>query len=351
MKRLAMVVGGLAVLAAIAAGIYFSVRLAYGAYGEYYYVTLDLPRTGQQLLEESDVRTKGVEIGKVTNIELVDRHARLTLQIEAHYKIPKNAVARVELKTPLGAKYVDLEFPAGAPGPYLADGDSLDEGHVGPELEDLLADGVKVLDAFDPDDAGTIVTELADASRGRGETIARGLRANAELSSLFAATLDPQLETFRNFDTIFSALDTRAEDFNALADALNEGAPVYASAEAQAELDRVLNNLVPFANDFGDLLIYNKADWDRMMDYGDPVLQTVADRPDGLADLVWGLGRYVKKLGQPIADYFMLSDGSAGAGFINFVGGNTLGEQQKQICTVFPPEVRDQIPACAERAL
>ena len=344
-----MIVGGLAVFAAIAAGIYFSVRFAYGAYGEYYYVTLDLERTGQQLMEESDVRVKGVEVGKVTDIELVDRHARLTLQIEDHYKIPKDAVARVELKTPLGAKYVDLEFPAGAPGPYLADGDSLDEGHVGPELEDLLADGVKVLDAFDPDDAGTIISELAQASRGRGETIARGLRANAELSSLFAATLDPQLENLRNFDTIFSALDERAEDFNSLADALNEGAPVYASAEAQAELSRAFDELVPFATDFGDLLIYNKEDWDRMMDYGDPVLQTVADRPEGLSDLVWGLGRYVQKLGLPIADYFMLSDGSAGAGFINFMGGNSEKEDEKQICTVFPPDVRDQIPACAGR--
>jgi len=344
-----MIVGGLAVLTAIAAGIYFSVRWAYGAYGEYYYVTLDLERTGQQLLPDSDVRVKGVEVGKVTGIELVDRHARLTLQIEDHFRIPKDAMARIELKTPLGAKYVDLEFPAGDPGPFLADGDSLAEGHVGPELEDLLADGVKVLDAFDPDDAGTIVTELADASRGRGETIARGLRANAELSSLFAATLDPQIENFRNFDTIFSALDERADDFNFLADALNEGAPVYASEEGQAQLSRAFAELVPFADDFGDLLIYNKADWDRMMDFGDPVLQTIASRPDGLSDLVWGLGRYVQKLGLPIADYFMLSDGSAGAGFINFMGGNSQGEEEKQICTVFPPEVRDQIPACAER--
>jgi ABC-type transporter Mla subunit MlaD len=128
MRRLAMIVGGLAVLAAIAAGIYFSVRWAYGSYGDYYYVTVDLERTGQQLLPESDVRVKGVEVGKVAGIDLVDRHARLTLQIESNYRIPKDAVARVELKTPLGAKYVDLEFPAGDEGPFLADGDTLAEG-------------------------------------------------------------------------------------------------------------------------------------------------------------------------------------------------------------------------------
>ena len=62
MRRIAMIVGGLAVFAAIAAGIYFSVRWAYGAYGEYYYVTVDLERTGQQLMEESDVRVKGAAV-------------------------------------------------------------------------------------------------------------------------------------------------------------------------------------------------------------------------------------------------------------------------------------------------
>ena len=101
-----------------------------------------------------DVRVKGVPVGKVAQIELVEHRAQLQLKIDQQYKIPQDAEAVISLKTPLGAKYVDLRFPAGTQGPFLADGDVIDNAHVGPELEDLLADGTAVLEAVDPDDAG-----------------------------------------------------------------------------------------------------------------------------------------------------------------------------------------------------
>ena len=123
MRRIGYIVGGLVGLAILCAGVYFGVRAAYGAYNDYYYVTADLERAGQQLLEGADVRTKGVDIGSVTGIELVDRQARLELQIESEYKVFKDAQLQIELKTALGAKYVDLEYDPGTDGPYLADGD------------------------------------------------------------------------------------------------------------------------------------------------------------------------------------------------------------------------------------
>ncbi|MFP5298851.1 MAG: hypothetical protein ACLGHL_07695, partial [Actinomycetota bacterium] len=147
----------------------------------------------------------------------------------------------------------------------------------------------------------------------------------------------------------FGALEHVGVDLNQLADAVNEGAPVYASAEAQQELHRALTAVSPFAEDFADLLILNRADWKRMMEAGDVVLATTAARPEGLRDLVYGLYRYVYKLGGDIPAFFRISDGSAGAGFTNFIGGNDQEEEQNQICTAFPPEIREQIPACKDR--
>jgi phospholipid/cholesterol/gamma-HCH transport system substrate-binding protein len=292
------------------------------------------------------VRVAGVEVGKVDEVELANRMAHLTLKIEERYQIPKDVTARIELKTPLGAKYVDLEFEPEAGGPYLADGDVIHNAYVGPELEDLLEDGTHLLDAIDPDDAGTVISELADASRGHGVDVARGLEANSELTELFANTLGPQIEALVDFETIFDALEEKGVDLNALADAVNEGAPVYASENAQRDLRAALEALVPFSDNLSDLLILNRRDWDRMMDYGDEVLSTIEARPEGLRDLIRGLHTYVYKLGQPIDPFFILSDGSAGAGFVNFMGGNSQKEEENQICTAFLPEVREHIPAC-----
>jgi len=350
MRRLRVVVAGLAGLALVSAGIYLSVRAAYGAYGDYYYVTADLERAGQGMLVDSDVRMRGVEIGKVVEIDLVGHQAQIRMQIEDRYRVPEDATAVVSLKTPLGAKYVDMQYEGSLDGPFLADGDTVSRSHVGPELEDLLDDGTHLLDALDPNEVANVVGTLADASRGRGKLLARGLEVNNRLSSLFADTIDPQMEAIEDFETIFGALRSKGVDLNELAAAINEGAPVYASEESQAHLRRALEAVTPFADDLGDLLILQREDWSRMMDEGDVVLSTIAARPDGLRNLVHGLYRYVYKLGQPIGNFFMLSDGSAGAGFVNFMGGNDQDEEQNQICTAFPPEVRDQIPACEGRA-
>jgi virulence factor Mce-like protein len=341
-----LVVGPI-VLMLLAAAVFVGLKAAYGGFSPHYDVSLTLPRTGEQLTEGSDVRMRGVIIGKVSRVELVDRAARLILQIDGQYRIPSDAQADISLTTLLGAKFVDLRF-ASYHGPWLRNGQRISTGHVGPELEDALDDGLSVLQAIKPSDLGTIVGELTTAARGHGADVARGLRANGALSTIFARTLDPQLKSLHDFEVVFGALRNSGVDLNELAHAINQGVPVYASSSAQKNLDKALRAIVPFADNLGDLLILNKSDWDRLMDSGDAVLQTIADRPGGLHDLVQGLYRYVYKLsGDPCTSVCGLTDGSGAAGFSDFIGGNTQAETIRQVCGALPPEVRALIPACS----
>jgi phospholipid/cholesterol/gamma-HCH transport system substrate-binding protein len=343
--RLRTIFVGSLVIAVLCTGIYFGVRAAYGAFRDYYYVTVDLPRAGQQVQRGSDVRIRGVNVGKVVDIELVDRRAQLTLQIEDRHAVPKSTEAVVTLKTFLGSKFVDLRFDPNDSGEKLADGDAIERAAVGAELEDALDDGTSVLEALNPQDVGTLVTELARASRGHGSDIARGLDSNAELSGVFASTLDPQVQAIDDFRVLFGELESKGADMNALAAAVNEGVPVYASNEAQRALARVLDNLVPFSNDLGDLIILNRRDFDLMMNAGDILLATVAGRTDGLSDLVTGLRTYVGRLGRPIS-HSLLPDGSAAAGFTNFIGGNDIEEDMAQVCSALPLDARGAVPLC-----
>jgi phospholipid/cholesterol/gamma-HCH transport system substrate-binding protein len=337
---------------AVSAGTFFAVQARYGAYGDYYYVTADLPRAGQLMRVGADVRQSGVVIGKVSGMELVDRHVRLTLQIEPRYRVPAEAQAYVDLKTLLGDKYVDLRFESYSP-PWLSGGDRL-PGHVGPELEDVLESGVDVFEAVNPDDLGTVVGELARGARGHGEAVGRSIDAQAELTTTFADTLDPQLRALHDFNVIFGELDDVAPDLNFLADAVNQGVPVYASEEAQESLRRVLDAVTPMADDLADLLIYDRASWDRMIEHGDTVLQTIVEHSRGLHDLVDGLGDYVHRLGG-VPPY--LDDGSAAAPFANFFaseedegggGGESFQEAVAQLCAEAPPAQRERIPICEE---
>jgi virulence factor Mce-like protein len=322
--------------------MYAGLRLAYGGFGDYYYVTADLPRATQQLLVGSDVRMSGVVIGQVSSIDLVDRHVRVRLQIERKYRVPANAEAAVALTTLLGAKFVNMRFDNYS-GPFLANGARIKRFHVGPELEDALADGVSVFEAIRPDDLATIVSSLATGARGHGEDVARAIDANTELTRLFAKTLDPQLESLKDLSVVFGALRGSGVDLNNLADAVNEGVPVYASAQAQRDLHEALRALVPFADNLADLLILNRSDWDNLISGGDKVLGAIAARPEDLHRLVYGLYQYVFKLG---GDPNYRANGSAQAGFVNFIGGNDPDETRQQFCDGLPPEIRVVVPIC-----
>ncbi len=344
MRKLLRWIGAAIFVVALIAGMFFGVKARYGSYGDYYYVSVDLPRAGQLMRIGSDVRQRGVIIGKVSDIRLVDRRARLTLQIERQYRVPEQAQAYVGLKTLLGDKFIDLRYEEYA-APFLRDGAQV-PGSVTSELEEVLSSGVEVFEAIPPADLATIISELAQGARGHGEDIARNLDVNAELSTLFAETLEPQIRGLVAFHIIFHELRGSGVDLNRLADAVNRGVPVYASERAQRHLRTLLERLVPMSNDLSDLLILNRADIDRMMDQGDIVLETIASRPGGLVDLVSGLASYVNNLGDP--DPYPVPDGSAAAPFANFIGGTELEGTLQDVCGGLPPPVAGTLPICGQ---
>ena len=334
---------GLLAVAVLGSALFFGVKEAYGGFGHYFYLSMDLPRAGQQLEPGSDVRMHGVVVGRVDRIQLLNQHVRITLKLDLRYHVPADTDAVVSLKTLLGAKFVDLRFPSYS-GPFLADGARIHTAQVGPELEDALQDGVQVLNAIRPQDAATVVQELAIGARGHGDDVARSLQANEQLSSLFAQTLQPQLQSLHDFDVLFGQLKTKGTDLNNLADAVNQGVPVYASARAQQDLRIALSSLTPFANDLADLFLNQRPDWDRLIGDGDVVLGTIAARQQGLASLIQGLFRYVYKLSVPP---FAVQNGGGAAGFVNFMGGDNAQQNRQQLCDALPPQIRAHAPLCS----
>ena len=301
------------------------------------------PANAQLLRAGTDVRERGVVIGKVSNIRLMNRHAELTLQIDSPYRIPNDVTAAVDLKTLLGDKYVDLRSPTFGP-PWLSDNARI-QGTVGPELEAVVQSGTQIFGAISPSDLAAVIGNLAQGAQGHGMDVRQGIEANATLSTIFAKTLAPQLRGLHDFDVIFGALKDKGVDLNRLADAVNQGAPVYASARAHRLLHQALTAIVPSANNLADLLINQKPLWDQMIDSGDKVLQTVALRPAGLHQLIHGLYMYVLRLGgRPPT----LPDGSAEAPFSNFSGGTSFQDTLHSLCGSLPAPIKHEIPICGQ---
>lgn len=83
-------------------------------------VTLQLKETGN-LYRFSNVTYRGVQIGKVTKVELTSKGAEATLMLDTSPKIPADLDAEVRSISAVGEQYVDLR-PRTDSGPYLHDG-------------------------------------------------------------------------------------------------------------------------------------------------------------------------------------------------------------------------------------
>jgi virulence factor Mce-like protein len=106
-------------------------------------VSLDMPATGG-LYRFSNVTYNGVQIGRVTAVDLTDTGARATLSLDRSPKIPADLKASVLSVSAVGEQYVDLR-PNTASGPYLEDGAVIAAEHttlpqeVGPMLDQMSA--------------------------------------------------------------------------------------------------------------------------------------------------------------------------------------------------------------------
>ncbi|HET7722890.1 MAG TPA: MlaD family protein, partial [Acidimicrobiales bacterium] len=129
----------------------FAVRAATGSLRPMYHLTATFSAAGQGLIRDSDVKIHGVPIGRVTKVKLVEGRARVTMEISKSQRIPVDAKATIRPKTLFGEKFIDVEPGDNeVQGPFLQDGDVLEDTLGGFELERVLADAFPILQAIDP---------------------------------------------------------------------------------------------------------------------------------------------------------------------------------------------------------
>jgi virulence factor Mce-like protein len=131
-------------------------------------VKLDLPATGG-LYKFSNVTYRGLQVGKVTSIDLTDTGAQATLSLDTSPKIPADLKAEVRSMSAVGEQYVEL-LPRNDKAPYLQDGSVIPVGDtsipqaVGPMLDQVS----KLMDTIPKDKLSQLLGETYQAFNGTG---------------------------------------------------------------------------------------------------------------------------------------------------------------------------------------
>jgi len=164
------IIVGLVTLLLLASCTVFAVKfrvggdLTFTGRPAYYQLNASFTAAGQGLLPGSDVKVRGVDIGRVRNIRLRDGRALVRLDIRNAQRLPTTSSATVRPKTLFGEKFVDIDPRGGdGTGPYLRDEATIVDTVGGFELERVLSDLYPVLKAVKPEELTVILDSLAQA--------------------------------------------------------------------------------------------------------------------------------------------------------------------------------------------
>ncbi|GAA4620790.1 MCE family protein [Saccharopolyspora hordei] len=242
---------GLAFLLCMVLFVTLCVAIYEKAFSSSVRVVLKAAATGNQLLPESDVKVRGMVVGRVVDVKSTGDGAELELALDPDkvQHLPSNVSARLLPRTLFGERYVSLELPEQAATTTLAAGDVIEQDRTtaGIELEKVLSDTMPVLQAVHPDDLAVTLNALDQALSGRGEQLGETLsQLNTYLDGLNPSVPDLQ----RNLKELVGVAETYEEAAPDVLEALDNFSTTARTLVAQKEnLQTLTSQLTTTAGD------------------------------------------------------------------------------------------------------
>ncbi len=244
------------------------------------------------------VRASGVEVGKVSSVQILDGGAQAKVDFSVDRSLPlfEGTTASVRYLNLIGDRY--LELKRGDSDKRLPAGGTIPVERTEPALDlDALIGGFRpVFRALDPDKVNTIAQSIITIFQGQGGTINDILDQTASLTSALADRDQAIGEVIRNLNTVLDTtvkhqqqFDQTVQDFEKLITGLNNRADPIATSVA---------GISDAAGTIGDLLADNRPLLQSTVGYLEGVQQPLVDQKDKLNDILTRLPTAFKIIGR-----------------------------------------------------
>jgi virulence factor Mce-like protein len=224
-KKIRIRIQGLAFIVVLALLLGLAVAAYQKAFTDVARVTLETDTAGNQLQEASDVKMRGVIVGDVRTVDAGADGATIELAINPDYldQIPADVHARLLPKTLFGERFVALEPPDDASDEPLADGDVIgqDRSANAIELQKVIDDTLPLLQAVQPQDLSYTLGAIADALRGRGNSLGENLASTGEYFGEINTVLPELQADISKLADFADTYDAAADDLLAVLDNLS----------------------------------------------------------------------------------------------------------------------------------
>ncbi|GAC1530032.1 MAG: hypothetical protein NVS3B12_04070 [Acidimicrobiales bacterium] len=332
MGRGARVVGALGVIIVVVAATVLSVRASYGAFKGGYQLVATFDRAAYGFGPSTEVDYLGIDVGHVTRTRLrSDHRLDASLKVNQGFKVPVGTVARVHNRSLFGDPYVDLVFPPGATTRYLARGAHLEVTSVDADTGDLIRSATPLFEHINGQDLLTLVREIDQASRGEGDKVAQSIRDGAQLTALYADTINAQLRALDSFTAFQVAVTPDAGEINNLSAIGNRSLPTLDAAER--DFQTALLTVGPFADKLANVIAQERPNIDQLLARGDNVVRLLAMRQPQIEQVISGLALYLQKFSQGPGPE-TLPNGTKFVYFKNFI---EFSDLSRLICGLIAP--------------
>jgi phospholipid/cholesterol/gamma-HCH transport system substrate-binding protein len=244
------------------------------------------------------VRASGVEVGKVSNVMLIDggQRARVDFAIDRSLPLYEGTTASIRYLNLIGDRYLELKkgdsdkkMPGGATIPLERTQPALD-------LDALVGSFRPLFRALDPQKVNTIAQSIITIFQGQGGTINDILDQTASLTSALGDRDQAIGEVIKNLNTVLDTtvkhqkdFDQTVKNFEVLITGLKNRADPIANATAE------ISNA---AGTIADLLADNRPLLHSTLDQLETIQQPIIDQKDQLDDILIKLPTSLKIIGR-----------------------------------------------------
>lgn len=253
------------------------------------------------------VRASGVEVGKVSNVELVEGGSRAKVDFSVDRSLPlfDESTASVRYLNLIGDRYLELKrgdsdrrMPAGATIPVERTEPALD-------LDALIGGFRPLFRALDPEKVNNIAQSIITVFQGQGGTVSDILQQTASLTAALADRDQAIGEVIRNLNTVLETtvrhqqqFDETLVDFERLITGLKNRADPIATSVA---------DISDAAGTVSDLLADNRPLLQDTVGYLEAVQQPLIDQQEQVNDVIAKLPpalKIVARTGGIYGDFF-----------------------------------------------
>ncbi|MEO3759826.1 virulence factor Mce family protein [Mycobacterium sp. B14F4] len=244
------------------------------------------------------VRASGVEVGKVSNVSIIEGGSKAKVEFKVNRSLPlfEGTTASVRYLNLIGDRY--LELKRGDSDKRMPGGGTIPIERTEPALDlDALIGGFRpVFRALDPEKVNTIAQSIVTIFQGQGGTINDILDQTASLTSALADRDQAIGEVIRNLNTVLDTtvkhqqqFDETVQDFEALITGLKNRADPIATSVA---------SISDAAGTIADLLADNRPLLQSTISHLETVQQPLVDQRDDLNDLLTRLPIALRHIGR-----------------------------------------------------